>query len=32
VGGFEGTGGDETVKGSLVSGHSVYQVEFQMKP
>jgi hypothetical protein len=32
VGRFEGTGGDGTVKGSLVSGHSVYQVEFQMTP
>jgi hypothetical protein len=32
VGRFEGTGGDGTVKGSLDSGHSVYQVEFQLQP
>jgi hypothetical protein len=32
VGRFEGTGGDGEVKGSLVSGHSVYKVEFKLKP
>ena len=32
VGRFEGTGGNGEVKGSLVSGHSVYKVEFRLKP
>jgi hypothetical protein len=32
VGRFEGTGGNGEVKGSLVSGHSVYKVEFKLKP
>jgi len=31
VGRFEGTGGKGMVKGSLVSGHSLYKVEFQLK-
>ncbi len=31
VGRFEGTGGKGVVKGSLVSGHSLYKVEFQLK-
>jgi hypothetical protein len=31
VGHFEGTGGQGEVKGDLVSGHSVYKVEFQLK-
>ena len=31
VGRFEGTGGDGEVKGRLISGHSVYQVEFKLK-
>jgi len=31
VGRFEGTGGNGVVKGSLVSGHSLYKVEFQLK-
>ena len=31
VGRFEGTGGQGLVKGDLVSGHSVYKVEFQLK-
>jgi hypothetical protein len=31
VGRFEGTGGQGTVKGDLVSGHSVYKVEFKLK-
>ena len=31
VGRFEGTGGDGEVKGRLMSGHTVYQVEFQKK-
>jgi hypothetical protein len=31
VGRFEGTGGNGEVKGSLVSGHSVYKVEFKLK-
>jgi hypothetical protein len=31
VGRFEGTGGQGEVKGSLVSGHSVYKVEFKLK-
>ena len=32
VGRFEGTGGQGEVKGSLVSGHSVYKVEFKLTP
>lgn len=31
VGRFEGTGGQGEIKGSLVSGHSVYKVEFKLK-
>jgi hypothetical protein len=31
VGRFEGTGGQGEIKGSLVSGHSVYKVEFKRK-
>jgi hypothetical protein len=31
VGRFEGTGGDGVVRGSLVSGHSLYKVEFKLK-
>jgi hypothetical protein len=31
VGRFEGTGGQGEIKGSLVNGHSVYQVEFKLK-
>jgi hypothetical protein len=31
VGRFEGTGGKGVVKGSLISGHSLYKVEFQLK-
>jgi hypothetical protein len=31
VGRFEGTGSQGEVKGALVSGHSVYQVEFKSK-
>ena len=31
VGRFEGTGGKGVVKGSLVSGHSLYKVEFKLK-
>jgi hypothetical protein len=31
VGRFEGTGGQGTVKGDLVSGHSVYHVAFKLK-
>ena len=31
VGRFEGTGGKGVVKGSLVAGHSLYKVEFQLK-
>ena len=31
VGRFEGTGGQGVVKGDLVSGHSVYKVEFKLK-
>ncbi len=31
VGRFEGTGGQGLVKGDLVSGHSVYKVEFKLK-
>jgi len=31
VGRFEGSGGKGVVKGSLVSGHSLYKVEFQLK-
>ncbi|HEY2480385.1 MAG TPA: hypothetical protein VGI17_16850 [Solirubrobacterales bacterium] len=31
VGRFEGNGGQGEVKGSLVSGHSVYKVEFKLK-
>jgi hypothetical protein len=31
VGRFEGTGGDGEVKGSLVSGHTLYKVEFKLK-
>jgi hypothetical protein len=31
VGRFEGTGGKGLVKGSLVAGHSLYKVEFQLK-
>jgi hypothetical protein len=31
VGRFEGTGGDGVVKGRLISGHTVYQVEFTKK-
>jgi hypothetical protein len=31
VGHFEGTGGKGVVKGSLVAGHSLYKVEFQLK-
>lgn len=31
VGRFEGTGGQGEVKGDLVSGHSVYKVEFKLK-
>jgi hypothetical protein len=31
VGRFEGTGGQGEVKGDLVSGHSVYRVDFKLK-
>jgi hypothetical protein len=31
VGRFEGTGGQGVVRGDLVSGHSVYKVEFKLK-
>jgi len=31
VGHFQGTGGQGEVKGDLVSGHSVYKVDFQLK-
>jgi hypothetical protein len=31
VGRFEGTGGQGEVKGTLVSGHSVYKLEFKLK-
>ena len=31
VGRFEGTGGQGEVKGDLVSGHSVYKVEFKLR-
>jgi hypothetical protein len=31
VGRFEGTGGKGTVKGSIVSGHTLYKVEFKLK-
>jgi hypothetical protein len=31
VGRFEGTGGQGEIKGSLMSGHSVYKVEFKLK-
>ena len=31
VGRFEGTGGQGELKGRLISGHSVYKVEFKMK-
>lgn len=31
VGRFEGTGGQGEVKGDLISGHSVYKVEFKLK-
>jgi hypothetical protein len=31
VGRFEGTGGQGEIKGSLVSGHSVYKLEFKLK-
>jgi hypothetical protein len=31
VGRFEGTGGQGEVKGSLVSGHTVYKLEFKLK-
>ncbi|HJZ35671.1 MAG TPA: hypothetical protein VJ204_05290 [Solirubrobacterales bacterium] len=31
VGRFEGTGGQGELKGRLIDGHSVYQVEFKMK-
>ena len=31
VGRFEGTGGDGEVKGRLISGHTVYVVEFKLK-
>jgi hypothetical protein len=31
VGRFEGTGSQGTIKGTLVSGHSVYKVEFKLK-
>ena len=31
VGRFEGTGGKGVVKGSLVSGHTLYKVEFKLK-
>ena len=31
VGHFEGTGGKGVVKGRLISGHSVYVVEFKKK-
>jgi hypothetical protein len=31
VGRFEGTGGQGEVKGTLVSGHSVYKVEFKLE-
>jgi hypothetical protein len=31
VGRFEGTGGQGEIKGSLVSGHSLYKVEFKLK-
>jgi hypothetical protein len=31
VGRFEGTGGNGEVKGSLVSGHTLYKVEFKLR-
>ncbi|MBN9623641.1 MAG: hypothetical protein J0H06_11930 [Actinobacteria bacterium] len=31
IGRFEGTGGQGTVKGSMVAGHTLYKVEFQLK-
>jgi hypothetical protein len=31
VGRFEGTGGQGEIKGSLVSGHTVYKLEFKLK-
>src|SRR6202012_5153952 len=31
VGRFEGTGGQGELKGTIVSGHSVYKVEFKLK-
>jgi hypothetical protein len=31
VGRFEGTGGDGEVKGRIISGHTVYQVEFEKR-
>ncbi len=31
VGRFEGTGGQGELKGRLISGHSVYEVEFKLK-
>ncbi|HEX4752275.1 MAG TPA: hypothetical protein VH268_05215, partial [Solirubrobacterales bacterium] len=31
VGRFEGTGGQGEVKGTIVSGHSVYKVEFKLE-
>jgi hypothetical protein len=31
VGRFEGTGGQGEIKGTLVSGHSVYKLEFKLK-
>ena len=31
VGRFEGTGGDGEVKGRIISGHTVYVVEFKLK-
>ncbi len=31
VGHFEGTGGQGEVKGTLVSGHSVYKIDFKLK-
>jgi hypothetical protein len=31
VGRLEGTGGQGELKGRLIDGHSVYEVEFKMK-
>jgi hypothetical protein len=31
VGHFEGTGGQGQIKGSLIAGHSLYQLEFKLK-